>query len=82
VLFLTPRRHDGGTAMILKINGKTMCTSKTVYGKGGDIAEEKIVYMTFCGQNYPIKKGDVVTLTSVYDLKTHPLYIPSFLWVS
>jgi len=65
--------HDGGTAMILKINGKTMCTSNAVYGKGGDIAGEKILYMSFCGQNYPIKKGDVVTLTSVYDLKTHPL---------
>jgi len=65
--------HDGGTAMILKINDKAICTSKAVYGQGGDIAGEKILYMSLCGQNYPIKKGDVVTLTSVYDLKTHPL---------
>jgi len=65
--------HDGGTAMILKINGKVMCESKAVYGKGGDIAGEKILYMSFCGQNFPLKKGDVVTMTSVYDLKTHPL---------
>ena len=78
VLLLILCRHDGGKAMILKINGKVMCTSNAVYGKGGDIAGEKILYMSFCGQNYPIKKGDVVTLTSVYDLKTHPLYVSSF----
>jgi hypothetical protein len=70
---LTFCRHDGGTAMILNINGKEVCRSTAVYGSGGSINGEKIQYMTFCGKNIPIKKGDVVTLDSVYDLKTHPL---------
>jgi len=65
--------HDGGTAMILSINDKEVCRSNAVYGKGGDIAGEKILYMTFCGKNIPIKKGDVVTMDSIYDLKAHPL---------
>jgi len=65
--------HDGGKAMVLKINGKEVCSSNAVYGKGGDIAGEKILYMSLCGQNIPIKKGDVLTMNSIYDLKSHPL---------
>jgi hypothetical protein len=59
--------------MVLNINGKEVCTSKAVYGKGGNISGEKILYMSPCGKNIPIKKGDVLTINSVYDLKTHPL---------
>jgi len=67
------RRHDGGSAMVLYINGKEVCTSNAVYGKGGESTGDTITNMSNCEKNIPVKKGDVLTMNSVYDLKTHPL---------
>jgi hypothetical protein len=66
-------RHDGGSKMILYINGKKVCDSNAIYGKGGGNNEETITVMSPCEKNIPFKKGDVLKIDSVYDLKTHPL---------
>lgn len=58
--------------MILLLNGKEVCNSDAVYGKGGE-NYETILYMSPCPEAIPIKKGDMMELKSVYDLKTHPL---------
>ena len=58
--------------MVLFINGKEVCTSRAVYGKGGDNNAETIQEMTACPV-IAFKKGDIVTMNSVYDLSQHPL---------
>lgn len=65
--------HDGGTAMVMLINDKEVCESKAVYGKGGSNNEETIVRMIECAPGLKVKKGDTLTLKTIYDLKTHPL---------
>jgi hypothetical protein len=65
--------HDGGSSMVMLINDKEVCESKAVYGKGGSSNDETIVKMTECAQNIKVKKGDFLSMKSVYDLKTHPM---------
>jgi hypothetical protein len=59
--------------MVMYINDKEVCASQAVYAKGGDNNEETIHHMSKCENNIPVKKGDILTMSSVYDLKTHPL---------
>lgn len=61
--------------MILYINGEQKCVSNAVYGKGNEINESTLERMSECESNIPVKKGDVLKLDSVYDLKAHPLYV-------
>lgn len=61
--------------MILLVNGKAVCASEAVYGKGGQNNGETIIRMASCPSGIPIKKGDTIQLQSVYDLATHPLYV-------
>ncbi|KAE9977428.1 hypothetical protein BLS_001411 [Venturia inaequalis] len=65
--------HDGGKAMVMLINDKEVCESKAVYGKGGANNDETIVSMSECPPAIKMKKGDILTMKSIYDLKTHPL---------
>ena len=58
--------------MSLQINGKDVCVSKAEYTKI-DANYDTIFKMSECPENIPIKKGDILTLKSVYDLKRHPL---------
>jgi hypothetical protein len=59
--------HDGGDGMILAVNNKTVCRSEPVY-KGRELWS-----MTACGDPYEVKKGDWITLTSIYDIPKHPM---------
>lgn len=59
--------------MIMLINDKEVCESKAVYGKGGANNDETIVAMTACPYGLKLKKGDILSMKSVYDLKTHPM---------
>jgi hypothetical protein len=59
--------------MILAINGKEVCISVPSYGKGGDNNYETISSMSSCSKEIPVKKGDVLTMSSIYDLVKHPL---------
>ena len=69
---LTVSRHDGGSKMMLFINGKEVCTSHAIYGRGGDNNAETIHEMTACPV-ISFKKGDILSMQSVYDLSQHPL---------
>jgi hypothetical protein len=59
--------------MVLLINKKEVCTSRAVYGKGGDNNDLTIVEMTACPGTISFQKGDILTMSSVYDLAEHPL---------
>lgn len=63
--------HSGGSSMIMLINGKEVCESKAVYAKEGN--QEKLVSMSQCPPSIKVKKGDDLTMRSIYDLKTHPM---------
>jgi hypothetical protein len=71
--------HDGGVNMDFKLNGKTICDSRAVYGgksgtlKGADGSVWETVSSTGeCHDPIKASKGDVVTLQANYDLETHP----------
>jgi hypothetical protein len=53
--------------MTLEVNGKEVCVSRPTY------ENEQIVGMSGCNLAVPIKRGDFVTMSSVYDLKRHAL---------
>jgi hypothetical protein len=71
--------QDGGENVIVKINGKPVCESKAVYG-GKDATSDgwaTIGEMTPCYGPISVKKGDLMTLESNYDLEKHPAYVKS-----
>jgi hypothetical protein len=53
--------------MTLGLNGKEICVSKPRY------ENEQIVGMSGCNLAVPVKRGDYVTMSSTYDLKSHTL---------
>jgi hypothetical protein len=61
--------------MVLLINDKEVCVSNALYQKVGAGAsnDEVMTEMSRCETSIPIKKGDVMRIHSVYDLKTHPM---------
>jgi hypothetical protein len=59
--------------MILNVNGKDVCTSDASYGKPPGSDEISLLKMSLCPGEIPLKKGDSLTLKSVYDLSKHPL---------
>jgi len=71
--------HDGGVNTKLFVNGNMVCVSEATYGTQGAATEvngekwETISKMSTCPGPFPIKKGDVVTMTSDYDTQLHPL---------
>jgi len=60
--------HIGGTKMELSINDKPVCTSDASYNKAGIITS-----MSSCAPMLPVKRGDWLSMRSVYDLKAHPM---------
>ena len=54
--------------MILYLNGKEICTSKAVYDE-----KDVIQAMTSCDETLPVKKGDIITMKSIYDIVRHPM---------
>jgi hypothetical protein len=72
--------HDGGVKITLSVNGELICDSAATYGgKQGTLYNadgskwETIASMTACDEGVPLKKGDVLTMVSVYDTDMHPL---------
>lgn len=66
--------HDGGEAMVLYINDKEICTSKADYGSGAAGEDSSTIRsMSWCPEIINVKKGDVMRMSSLYDLKKHPL---------
>ena len=53
--------------MTLGVNGKEVCVSRPKYDS------DNIVGMSGCNLAVPVKRGDYVTMSSVYDLKSHSL---------
>jgi hypothetical protein len=72
---------DGGVKVDFKLNNKPLCTSTAKYGGEGHTTTvngrtwETINEMTPCDGPLPVKKGDKLSFSGVYDLKAHPLYV-------
>jgi len=55
--------------MVLSLNNQTICTSDATYDdKTGVISS-----MGTCAPMLPVKRGDYISMASVYDLKKHPM---------
>jgi hypothetical protein len=72
--------HDGGVHIILKLNDKQICDSRAIYGGDGNEAVgpdgrpwETIRAMTECNDPIPVKAGDILSTTAVYDTTAHAL---------
>jgi hypothetical protein len=68
--------HDGGDHIELLLNGKVICNSHAVYGKRkvqeNGQAWEIITEMTQCPMPVRVKKGDLLSMKSYYDVVKHP----------
>jgi hypothetical protein len=72
--------HDGGVQIDMFINGRYVCSSKSVYGGTSGTLTGKngktwktISQMTGCPGPIKVKKGDYMTMIAEYDLGKHPL---------
>ena len=54
--------------MTMTLNGKEICTSNAEYNK-----ENGISGMSPCDQPIKVKKGDLISMKSVYDITKHPM---------
>src|ERR1700722_13913971 len=61
--------HNGGEQMVMYLNNKEICMSKPTYEK------ETITGMNDCTQPIKVKKGDELTMKSVYDITKHPMFV-------
>jgi hypothetical protein len=59
--------HDGGDKMLLSVNDNVVCESTPQY------RDRELWSMSSCGGPVEVKKGDYLTLTSIYDVPKHPL---------
>jgi Stress up-regulated Nod 19 len=70
--------HDGGTNIFLTLNDKIICDSKATYGGDNGTSPngnrwETIVSMGECNTPIPVKAGDYLSTTAIYDTTKHPL---------
>ena len=75
--------HDGGDNMELKINGKTACVAKAVYGASNALpmpmkrdepgTHNAIIAMEPCITKIQLKAGDKLSVTANYDIEKHPM---------
>jgi hypothetical protein len=80
LLNVVPHLHDGGIDVKLYVNNQTVCTSNAIYG-GAKSAEktigaekwETITSYTLCDKPIQVKKGDILKMSSEYDLTKHKL---------
>jgi hypothetical protein len=63
--------HNGGDRMVMYLNDKEICVSKPTY------EGETIAGMNDCTKPIKVKKGDAITMKSVYDIKKHPMFVSS-----
>lgn len=80
ILFRRGHMHDGGEAVLLKINGKAICESKALYG--GDTFQssdtlsgqkwETISKMAECHDPVKVIKNDKISVEARFDLEAHP----------
>jgi hypothetical protein len=70
--------HDGGVNVDFKLNGKSICNSKAIYG-GADqttIIDGKawatISRMESCSSPIKVVKGDVIDISANFDLEKYP----------
>jgi hypothetical protein len=80
IVATTGHIHDGGVNIFLELNGKTVCDSRAIYGGEGNSAMapdgrkwETIRAMTECNEPIPVKAGDNVSTTAMYDTSAHAL---------
>lgn len=59
--------HTGGDKMVLYLNGEEICTSNAKYEKG------LIQATTPCDRQIKVKRGDFMSMKSVYDVKKYPM---------
>jgi hypothetical protein len=67
--------HDGGDRIELLLNGKVICDSHAVYGKRkfqNGQPWEVITEMEQCAMPVRVKKGDMLSMKSYYDVVKHP----------
>jgi Stress up-regulated Nod 19 len=70
--------HDGGIDMVVRINGKEVCTSIADYGGPGHETEangeilKTISGMSLCSNAIEVAKGDKLSITANFDMKAHP----------
>lgn len=71
--------HDGGSQMQLRLNGNDICNSTAIYGGAGSKMKmdgkewDTISEMTVCRDMIPVKRGDYLTMSAIYDTESHPL---------
>lgn len=75
ILWARGHLHKGGKEVQLKVNGKIACSSKATYVGAG--ATEKLTTMSICDP-IELSKGDKISVSSLYNLKEHPLYVSPF----
>jgi hypothetical protein len=54
--------------MVTYLNGKEICTSNAEYDEKNGIAG-----MTACDHPVEVKKGDLISMKSTYDIVKHPM---------
>jgi hypothetical protein len=57
----------GGEKVALSLNGKEICVSMPNY------EADQIVGMSHCDMRQGVKRGDMLSIETVYDLPKHPL---------
>jgi hypothetical protein len=80
ILFLfRGHMHDGGSNVEVKVNEKTVCDSRALYGGPGHVGKtsdgkdwETIRDMVTCPEGVVVKKGDKISLAANYDVIAHP----------
>jgi hypothetical protein len=55
--------------MVMYLNDKEICASKPTY------EAELITDMEVCDKPIKVKKGDAITLKSIYDITKHPMFV-------
>ena len=62
--------------MVLFLNDEQICVSEVEYGDDGldiDGNEVEVIQgMSDCNDATPVKEGDYLTMTAIYDLAAHP----------
>jgi hypothetical protein len=71
--------HDGGVKMVVKVNGKDVCTSRLVYGGPGHEQVQangevwKSINNTIgCLDPIRVNKGDKFNMEAFFDYEEHP----------
>jgi len=68
--------HDGGNNIVMKLNGRTVCDSRAVYGQNTTGVDGKswmaLSNMTQCHEPIKVQRGDQMEVEAFFDLDKHP----------